>query len=53
VNNEDGFDPQSLDRAVRTAHAERPRRVVSIAERREQRRRVADAHDELYRSLLR
>jgi hypothetical protein len=55
----DRFDPGSLSRALREAHerrtvppALRPD-AVTVQERREQRARIASAHEALYRSLLR
>lgn len=52
VHDETTFDADSLAIAIRTAYDERPRLGACIDERRAQRRAVADAHDELYRSLL-
>jgi glycosyltransferase involved in cell wall biosynthesis len=52
VNNESGFDAASLDSAVRTAYLTRPAPVISVQERRLQRARIAEAHGDLYRSLL-
>ncbi|NYD42664.1 glycosyltransferase family 1 protein [Nocardioides panaciterrulae] len=51
-HDEDGFDPDSLMDAVGTAYRDRPDLGASVEERRRQRRDVADAHQQLYRSLL-
>lgn len=51
VHDGDEFDADSLRDAVTGAHRDRPRFGASIDDRRQQRRDVAAAHDELYRSL--
>ena len=48
-----GPDPVSLTAAVRSAYETRPVTGASIEERRAQQQAVAEAHDEIYRSLLR
>jgi glycosyltransferase involved in cell wall biosynthesis len=48
---EHGFDPESLVHAVTEAHRQGAPDPVPVAERRRQRRSVADAHRELYRRL--
>ncbi|WP_193609172.1 glycosyltransferase family 1 protein [Nocardioides lijunqiniae] len=53
THDEATYDADSLAQALVTAHSERPRLGITIDERRRQRRDVAAAHDELYRSLLR
>jgi glycosyltransferase involved in cell wall biosynthesis len=53
THDERGYDAGSLADALVTAYAERPRLGAGIDERRAQRRLVAQAHDELYRALLR
>ena len=52
VHDEDRFDADSLRDAVTHAFTHRPRLGAGIDERRQQRQRVARAHDSLYRSLL-
>jgi len=51
-HDERGFDPASLEAALREAWTSRPRYGASVAERRAQRAEVAAAHDALYRGLL-
>jgi hypothetical protein len=53
VNDEDDFDAGSLRDAVVQAHAERPRLGATLDERTAQRRAVASAHEELYRTVSR
>jgi hypothetical protein len=52
VHDESSFDPASLAAAIRTAYESRPRLGAGIDERRDQRREVAAAHEDLYRSVL-
>nr|WP_220131847.1 glycosyltransferase [Nocardioides sp. MAH-18] len=52
-HDESSYDADSLATAIRTAYDERPRLGADVEERRAQRRAVADAHDALYRSVLR
>ena len=52
VHNEDGLDAQSLANALKQLHAERPWPAMSRAERTTERRRVAAAHEAIYRSVL-
>ncbi|MCC9174755.1 glycosyltransferase [Arthrobacter sp. zg-Y179] len=52
VHNEDGLDAQSLANALKQVHAARNRPRMSRAERTAERRQVAAAHEEIYRSLL-
>lgn len=52
TNNEAGFDPESLERAIVHAFQRRPYAPASIADRIAQRARVADAHARLYASLV-
>lgn len=52
-HDEESFDPDSLVAALTRAYEERPRWGASLTERRVQRARVADAHEGLYRSLVR
>lgn len=47
------YDAESLERSIRFAHAHRPLLGASIDKRRAQRHAVADAHEVLYRSLVR
>jgi len=49
---EQGFDPESLARAVVTAYDERPRWGATAAERRAQRVEVAAAHDRVYAAAI-
>jgi hypothetical protein len=51
-HDEDRFDARSLRDALTHAFTHRPRLGATIDERRQQRQRVATAHDVLYRSLL-
>ena len=53
VHDENRFDARSLRDALTHAFTHRPRLGASIDERRQQRHRVATAHDVLYRSLVR
>ncbi len=53
INDEDTFDAGSLRDAVVHAHRERPRLGASLHERLAQRREIAHAHEELYRTLAR
>lgn len=53
THDEATYDPESLDRSIRLAYAHRPRLGASIDERRAQRHAVAEAHEVLYRSLVR
>ncbi len=52
VHDETRLDPASLARAVIRAWEERPDLGANVAERRRQRREVADAHARIYRSVL-
>jgi len=51
-HDEAGLHKESLAAAVRTAYHERPRFVVTPAERRTQRNQLSDRHADLYRDLL-
>jgi glycosyltransferase involved in cell wall biosynthesis len=53
VHDEETFDADSLVAALTRAHEERPRYGASLEERRVQRAGVAEAHERLYRSLVR
>jgi glycosyltransferase involved in cell wall biosynthesis len=53
THDETTYDATSLADAVVTAYTERPRLGAGIDDRREQRRQIARAHEELYRELLR
>jgi hypothetical protein len=53
TNDADEFDADSLRDAVVHACTERPRLGATVDERTEQRRRVAQAHEELYREVSR
>jgi hypothetical protein len=53
VNDGDDFDAESLRDAVERAHAERPRFGATLDERTAQRREVAQAHEDLYRTVSR
>ena len=53
VNDEDDFDADSLRDAVVRAHTERPRFGATLDERTAQRREVARAHEDLYRTVSR
>jgi len=53
VLDEQRFDPASLRAAVRRAFAQRPAPQAAAADRRAERRALADAHRELYAGLLR
>jgi glycosyltransferase involved in cell wall biosynthesis len=52
VHDEETYDPSTLVAAVVEAYETRPRWGAGVTERREQRRRVADAHAELYLGLM-
>ena len=52
VNDEDGYDPDSLIEAVRVAYETRPDLAVTVEQRRRQRAGLARAHDRIYRDLL-
>lgn len=52
-HDEDGLDAESLAGAIRTAYDDRPSFAMSPGERRTQRQELSEAHDELYRALLR
>ena len=52
THDETSYDAASLRDAVVTAYAERPQWGAGIDERREQRRLLAQAHDDLYRDLV-
>lgn len=49
---EHSFDPDSLDRALRTAYGDRPALGTDVAARRRQRQHVARSHDQIYRAVL-
>lgn len=53
TNDGDDFDAGSLRDAVVRAHTERPRFGATVDERTEQRRAVAQAHEDLYREVSR
>ena len=53
TNDGDDFDADSLRDAVLRAHDERPRYGAGVDERTEQRRLVAQAHEDLYREVSR
>ncbi|MCF6377409.1 glycosyltransferase family 1 protein [Nocardioides KLBMP 9356] len=53
TNDGDDFDAGSLRDAVTYAYTERPRFGATVDERTEQRRRVAQAHEDLYREVCR
>lgn len=50
---EDGFDPETLARAITRAHEQGPVAALTVDERRRQRTEIAAAHESLYRRLLR
>lgn len=52
THDEGGFVGESLADALVTAYQDRPRFGAGIDERRDQRQRVARAHEDLYRSLV-
>ncbi|MDM7989187.1 glycosyltransferase family 1 protein [Arthrobacter sp. zg-Y877] len=52
IHDEDGLDAQSLATALKQVHASRHWPGMSREERTAERRQVAAAHEELYRSLL-
>lgn len=51
-HDEDGLDATSLADAIRTAYEQRPALGASIDERRAQRARIADVHDEVYAAAM-
>jgi hypothetical protein len=51
-HDEEDFDADSLVAAVSTAYRDRPSPAMSVELRRDQRQRVAEAHDQLYRALV-
>lgn len=53
VHDETTFDPTTLARALREAYESRPDLGTTVEQRRRQRQTVADAHDDIYRSLTR
>ncbi|MCC3279374.1 glycosyltransferase [Arthrobacter sp. zg-Y40] len=52
VHNEEGLDAQSLANALKQLHGNRPWPGLTREERTAERRRVAAAHEAIYRSLL-
>ena len=51
LHDDELFDPETLSAAVRTAYWDRPTFGATVEHRRDQRRMVAQAHDDLYESL--
>lgn len=49
---EEGFDPESLSRAITLAYEEGPAAAATVGQRRRQRAEIAAAHESLYRRLL-
>lgn len=51
-HDESHVDLETLTQAIRTAYADRPQLGASVKERREQRRRIARAHQSVYAALV-